>query len=63
MEGYLVSQALKLLKIHRNTLYRYEAMGLITPRRDHNNWRRYDPQDLIQLSEKINGPPENRTHV
>jgi DNA-binding transcriptional MerR regulator len=64
VEGYLVNQATKLLKIHRNTLYRYEQLGLIVVQRDHNGWRRYSAEDLIALKEKLNSPPaEKRENV
>jgi DNA-binding transcriptional MerR regulator len=57
MDGLLVHQTIKLLGVHRTTLYEYERRGLIVSRRDANNWRRFDPADVIALKERLNSPP------
>ena len=63
MDGLLVHQTIKLLGVHRTTLYDYERRGLIVSRRDANNWRRFDPADVIALLERLNSPPEKRNNV
>jgi DNA-binding transcriptional MerR regulator len=60
MDGLLVCQVIKLLGVHRTTLYDYERRGLITSRRDANNWRRFEPADVIELKEKLNSPPPEK---
>ena len=48
-ETYTIGQVAKKVGIHDQTIRTYERMGLLHPRRDHNNNRRFNDSDLRRI--------------
>jgi len=53
MELLKVSEVAKLLGIHDLTVRRYADKGKLKAMRDHNNWRRFDYEDVIRLKAEL----------
>lgn len=57
----LIHEAAKAAGVHRDTVKRAEKRGLISPQRDINGWRRYDPAVIAKLKKlyaQTDEPPE-----
>jgi DNA-binding transcriptional MerR regulator len=44
--GLLLNEVAQATGLHRNTIRRLEARGIISSRRDVNNWRLYSPETV-----------------
>lgn len=49
MVDLTISQAAKILGVHKNTLWNYERRGLISPARDVHGYRRYTVEDIKKV--------------
>jgi DNA-binding transcriptional MerR regulator len=46
-----VEEVARIARCHRNTVIRYEKIGLIQSKRDRNNFRKFPFQEALRLKE------------
>lgn len=54
MEGFRISEAAELVRLHPVTLRRYEAKGILpTAKRHPLGWRIYTPDDIREMKRRL----------
>ena len=48
-----VHETAKILGVHNDTVRRYVKVGKLKGMRDHNNWRRFDHEDVMRLKDEL----------